>query len=361
MLILSAGGEFVAADEPARGAEVSFPRLPADFETQKVLVLGWDKVDPPVQQVVIAVAREVAGKLPAVILVPSETERQTAITKALAAGVPADALRVVTVPINTCWVRDFAPLCVEKERAAFHLLDADYIADKRSDDDAIASSIGPLLGLPVGHLPLILEGGNLLSNGRGLVVTTTKLADENTARDLDRSQVEKLLHKSIGARQVVHLEPLLAEMTGHVDLFAAFTAPDTIVVASSNRKSDRINTEILERNATQLAAINFDGKPLRVVRLPLPPRVFEVWRSYTNVVFANGKLLVPKYAGVDDKGHAEAIATYRKLLPGWSIASIDCEPLARMGGALRCATACYAGVKSLPPVTSASAPAPRSP
>lgn len=331
------------------------PRLPADFESQKVLLLGWDKVDPPVQQVVLSVAKAAAAKIPVVILVPSEAERVVALTKAREAAIPEESLRIAVVTINTCWVRDFAPIAVEKTSGAFHLIDPDYIADKRREDDALAAAVGPMFGLPVQKLPLILEGGNLLSNGRGLIITTSKLPDDNTARDYDRPRVEQTLRDAFGARQVVALEPLLGEMTGHVDMFVTFTAADTVVIASSTPKVDRINTEILGRNTELLESVKLDGKPLCVKRLPMPPRVFEVWRSYTNVIFANGLLLVPKYGNVDNDGHAAAVALYRKLLPGWSIVSVESEPLARIGGSLRCASAVLAGVKSLPkPIRSVS-------
>lgn len=358
---LIGGISLAAEDGNPRESILESVHFPADFEKQGVLLLGWDKVDPPVQQVVLSIARAVVGRIPAIILAPSEADRKIAERRGLEAGIPAEALRIATVPINTCWVRDFAPIAVEKTSGLIGLVDPDYIADKRRDDDAVGKPLGSMLGLPVERLPLIVEGGNLLSNGRGLLVTTSKLADENTARDLDRAQVEKMLGSAFGARDVVHLEPLLGEMTGHVDMFVAFTAADTVVVASSTKNVDRINTEILERNAAELADVHVGGKPLNVVRLPMPPRVFEVWRSYTNVIFANGIILVPKYANVDDGGHAEAVAAYRKLLPKWSPVSIDCEPLARIGGALRCVSATYVGVKLLPPTVKASGSVPRSP
>lgn len=360
--LLSMSHSPLPAQERASGKPAGdSTRLPADFETQRVLLLGWDKVDPPVQQVVLSVAKSVVDRIPAVILVPSEKERSIALKRGLEAEIPADRLRVATVPINTCWVRDFAPIAVEKGPGLFRLMDPDYIADTRRDDDAVARPLGSLLGLPVENLPLILEGGNVLSNGRGLLVTTSKLADENTARDLDRKKLETMLRSAFGARQVVYLEPLVGEMTGHVDMFVTFPTADTIVVASSTKNVDRINTEILERNAAQLEAVSIDGKLLRVVRVSMPPRVFEVWRSYTNVIFANGVVLIPKYANVDDSGHAAAVAVYRELLPKWSTVSIDCEPLARIGGALRCVSATYAGVKTLPQAMKPSEPAPRSP
>jgi agmatine/peptidylarginine deiminase len=75
---------------------------------------------------------------------------------------------------------------------------------------------------------------------------------------------------------------------------------------------------------------------LKVERIPRPPPTDDVWRSYTNVIFANGTLLVPSYPDADEKTEARALDVYAKLLPGWTIIPLDVSDLIREGGALRC-------------------------
>jgi len=331
-------------------------RLPGEFERQEALLLGWDPQDPPVQEVVARIAAALGSRVPPVLVVPTKKDRRVARAALSRAGVPASRIRIVQAPCNTVWVRDYAPIAVRQHGGLCRLVDADYIAEHRRGDDQAASALGPAFGLPVVHVPLILEGGNLLSNGRGLIVTTMKLLDDNSARDYSAARMRSLLYEAYGAAQVVYLEPLVGEMTGHVDMFATFTAADTVVIAGMKPTVDRINAEILDRNAARLAAVAVGGKPLRVVRAPMPPRAFEVWRSYTNVVYANGALLVPSYATVDPEGHAAAAALYRELLPGWTAVGVDCEPIARIGGALRCVTANLARVDKLPPPETDSQP-----
>ena len=75
---------------------------------------------------------------------------------------------------------------------------------------------------------------------------------------------------------------------------------------------------------------------MRVERVPMGARHDGVFRSYTNCVFANGVLLVPKYREHDGwrLGHCEML--FRRLLPGWTVVPIDASDLIQECGALHC-------------------------
>ena len=60
------------------------------------------------------------------------------------------------------------------------------------------------------------------------------------------------------------------------------------------------------------------------------------WRSYTNVIYANGVLLVPRYPESDPASLEQAVATYARLLPGWRVKALDVGELHGLGGALHC-------------------------
>ena len=68
----------------------------------------------------------------------------------------------------------------------------------------------------------------------------------------------------------------------------------------------------------------------------MPPRRDGVWRSYTNVILANGTVLMPTFADVDPSLREQAMALYARLLPGWKVVGINCDRLAKAHGLLRC-------------------------
>jgi hypothetical protein len=119
-------------------------------------------------------------------------------------------------------------------------------------------------------------------------------------------------------------------------MFATFTAPDTVVVGAYDRKYDPENAELLDRNASLLANTVFSNRPLKVVRIPMPSHENGIWRTYTNVIYANGILLVPVYSSYDASGRVRALNTFAKLLPRWKIFGIDSSRLIENDGALHC-------------------------
>ena len=185
---------------------------------------------------------------------------------------------------------------------------------------------------------LTIEGGNLLSNGAGLCLTTSKSLADNVLRGYEHHQVQPLMKKLFQCKEVAVLEPLIGEPTGHVDMFVTFTAPDTVVVARIDPQDDPINAAVLDRNAKMLAGLTTPAGPLRVERIPMPAHEADLWRSYTNVLYFNGTVMLPTYAGVDPRMERLVADTYRRLLPGWDIKGIDCTKLIQLGGAVHCVT-----------------------
>ena len=65
----------------------------------------------------------------------------------------------------------------------------------------------------------------------------------------------------------------------------------------------------------------------------------DCWRTYTNCIFANGVLVIPTYGDYDDSEvMKQVLDTYRELLPGWKVTTVDSQSLIGDGGALRCAS-----------------------
>jgi agmatine deiminase len=245
-------------------------------------------------------------------------------------------LRFLQAPTDTIWMRDFGPVFISDAKGRRSVVDLEYSLPQRDDDNAVTASVARQTGTPLVRLPFLLEGGNLLSNGQGLCVVTTLALNRNISRGYEPAEVVEGLGKSFGVEQLVVLEPLWGESTGHVDMFACFTAPDTILVGSGAPASDPADAAILDRNAALLAKVRLDTGPLRVVRVPMPGHDDGVWRTYTNGIFVNRLYLMPTYAGSDPSGQAAAFKTFQRLLPGWTVVGLDVGPLIKEGGALRC-------------------------
>ena len=340
----TAPGRLTAGDAVAAGP----PTVPAEFERHDALLLSWNADDEGVEEAMTAVVGAVYRNMQVIVLTPDEEYLRGAMRCFSLAGIPQAAIRYVRADVDTIWTRDYGPASLRSADGTTVYLDADYETGTRSHDDELPGAIGPVLGMSTIRVPLTIEGGNLLSNGRGLCLATTKLRDANLARGYTEQQFRGLLRDVYGFAELAFLEPLQGEPTGHVDMFATFVATNVVVVGEYDPEIDPANAAVLDRNAERLSAIWTPWGRLRVVRVPMPPSTPEVWRTYTNVLYANGTLLVPSYPGITPHLESEALTTFQHLLPAWRIVSVDCNQLISLGGGIHCVTLNLSRVGRLP-------------
>lgn len=337
----SASGSAMAAEgwRPRRNENVSKPRvtLPAEFEKQDGLLVMWKPGDPGVQRVILDVVVAARRNIPVILLVNDECVEADARRKLERAGVRPAGVNIVRMPINTVWARDYGPMTVTLDDGTARVVDMDYSDASREEDDAAPLRMAALVGLPIHRVSLSLEGGNLISNGAGVLLTTTRLVENNLDRGCDEADVARILSEEFGGMRPVFLEPLKGEGTGHVDIMAAFTDARTVVVGRMSPEDDPVNARILDDNARRLAKVQTKHGRLRVFRIPMPRPDGRVFRTYTNVCFANGALIVPEYASDRESG-AAARRVYERLLPGWRVVGVESSRLITLGGAVHCVT-----------------------
>lgn len=355
-----------AAHSEAEAASGPVPRmavaplgvLPGEFEKQSAVVLGCGQLADDMPDLFAHIALLARGRVDLLALVNGDAGRRRAEQTLAVHHVTAPHVHFVNVKHNSMWARDYGPLTVRQLDGRPALVDAWYTSAERPDDDAVPALLGETMAVPLVEASLFLDGGNLLSNGRGLLLATYHLVDKNADSGVDAAQIRLNLGQLFGARDVVFLEPLVGEPTGHVDMFTTFVSADTVVVASIDPAIDAKNARILDHNAARLSSLRVGGRRMRVVRLAMPAHQDTIWRSYTNVLYANGLLLVPIYVEKDPEGSRAALATYKRLLPNWQVEPIDAEALAALGGALHCITMNMAAIERFPPWIEDEQPAP---
>ncbi|REJ90895.1 MAG: hypothetical protein DWQ35_15535 [Planctomycetota bacterium] len=323
-------------------------RIPADFEPQRAILLSGQHLLNGHADTFASIVAATQGRTTVVALVDSDTEEEQLDAILQQRNLDGDHVLYVGLPHDSQWIRDFGPRIAKRNDGSIVVIDAPYGEQDRANDDVVPTALANCLNLPVVRPPLAVDGGNLLTNGEGLLVTTQRLIAENAFDGHNSGTIAEVLREFYGAKESVILLPLVGEPTGHVDVFATFCDTRTIIVGEYDPKVDPVNAAILDRNAERLARVMTRQGPLQVVRIPMPPRDNECWRSYTNVVYANGALLMPTYSDMDRSVERLVIHTYRELLPDWQVVGIDAEALCAKGGALHCATADLSMIDRLP-------------
>ena len=323
----------------------SFPRLAADFEPQRALILSVSDLQPHHSYVLEQLVDKTRGHVEVVIL--CNDRNQLEMTLGWLDGAPDDFrhVRFAQLELNTIWLRDFAPHVAETSDG-FQAIDF-YYAGERPKDDKMPKVWASRTAGKLIEVPWTLQGGNLLCNGKHTAIASRRIFEDNHIRfpnpnpNLDveserRRMVADAIIEGCNLEQLVLLEPLKSEATKHVDMFATFLAEDTIVVAGLDRRRDPVNAAILDRNARRLQAIKVDGRPLKVQRLQIPPRTGESWSAFTNIIIANDLVMMPIYKTDPPDLIRAAVQTYKRLLPNHQVETIDITTFKKLQGELHC-------------------------
>ncbi|QQP94425.1 agmatine deiminase family protein [Lysobacter enzymogenes] len=306
-----------------------------------------DRLDPTW----VAMTRALVASERVNIVVYDATE-QARVRKLLsAAGVALNNVGFLIRPTDDVWVRDNGPLFVYDRNDRLTIgdwgfngwgLDAPY-----RKDDTVPAAVAKQLGLPRTDLnDVILEGGAIEVDGRGtLIATRSSTREPNRNADLSEAELEEVLSDQLGIRKFIWLDGKdggkedITDM--HVDGFARFGLPDTLVTMSrADLRSWGLSSADIERVHT---ASDVDGKPYKLVQLPLTANDvvttygYELGYqgSYVNFYVGNSVVLMPAY---NDPNDAKAQAILQKAFPGRTVVAIDVRNLYRNGGMVHCVT-----------------------
>ncbi len=338
----------------------TFRRMPAEWAPQSAVMLTWphagtdwqDSLDT-VESAFRAIAKAVL-RHEHLVLSCEEADRLSRVRDSLNAWAQANALpgrvQATAAPANDTWARDHGPIAVEED-GQVQLLDFRFNAwgDKfewRKDDalNRLLSEAGLFGRTPLTAVDFVLEGGSIESDGQGTILTTSECLMA-TARnpDLDRSGIEGMLARTLGAERVLWLNHgyLAGDDTdSHIDTLARFCAPDHIAYVACDDQEDE-HYPALQAMADELRQFRTaDDRPYRLTALPWPQACYgedgeRLPATYANFLIINDAVLLPVYDVPQDD---EAIRVLGDILPDREIIPINCRPLIEQHGSLHCVT-----------------------
>jgi len=208
-------------------------------------------------------------------------------------------------------------------------------------DDAIPGRIARRLGLRRFRNGMVLEGGSIDVNGRGLLLTTEAcLLNRNRNPELTRAGIEQNLRDFLGVRTILWLGEGIAgdDTDGHVDDLSRFFCPDGILTAVESDPRDA-NYRALRENLDRLKGMRTpEGRRFRVVELPMPRACARGGRrlpaTYANFLVINGAVLMPAFR--QPRRDAAAAEILAGCFPGRQVIPVDCLELVLGLGTLHC-------------------------
>lgn len=322
-------------------------RRPGEFEPHVRTWMAWphrrdlyEEQLPAMQQAYVDVAHAIAQFEP-VTMVAHPKHAATAKSRL------GDAVNVLALPIDDCWIRDSGPTFLKQSNGKLAGVSWRFnawggIHKPYDKDDALAGRILELENAPMLRSFIHCEGGSLACDGDGtLIVTETSLLHPNRNPGMSKSWIEKELMRMLSVEKVIWLpgDPLDLETDGHVDGMCCFVRPGVVMFEYNPDPAD-LHGRILEDNLAVLRS-QTDARGRKFEVIPIP-EAYDVEatsdifaRSYINFALTNGGVVMPTYG---KPSGALAQAAIARAFPDRRIVEVDVRAVVPSGGAIHCIT-----------------------
>ena len=242
-------------------------------------------------------------------------------------------IKTINIQTNDTWVRDYGPISVQ-DKNSIKLLDFTFngwgLKFSANYDNVVNRKI-----FNTQKIGFVLEGGSIDSNGKGVLLTTSKcLLEPNRNPHLNKKQIEAFLKRTLGLDKILWLDYGYLEgddTDSHIDMLARFISSDTIAYIKCDDKNDPHFNE-LQKMECQIRSLGY-----KTVALPwVSPKYYNNQRlpaSYANFVIINGAVIVPTYSDSSDE---EVLKIFQKLFPQRDIVGLDASILLRQHGSIHC-------------------------
>ena len=241
-------------------------------------------------------------------------------------GVSYDVLTKEDSPVDI-WIRDWGPIegcyfdfCPSYAKGWYS---ARSIAKARRNLDR-RRTFTPR------RIPLVLDGGNVVHNGKVAIVTEKVWLDNP---QLSKREIERAII-SIGFEQVVIIPVEPGDKVGHADGIVRFLQSDLLLVNAYDDPAFRnYSTELLRRLRSSLPCV-------RIAPFPWFSEMHQtngIWSAvgcYINFNLTKGGIIYPIFDHQLDDSVAATLSELSKL----PARAVSATALARLGGGLNCIT-----------------------
>lgn len=245
--------------------------------------------------------------------------------------------------IPNIWIRDWGPVVGTLAVHAFRY-DPDYAKGEHSPDRVqhAQQAVADLIGKPSQRVDLVLDGGNLVHNGR-VAIVTEKVLRENP--DLNHARIAERIC-ALGFQRVLFIPNEPGDIVGHADGMVRFSDPRTLLVNDYapiprlNRLGQRLH-DILETELPEVTRCAFSYQPSSCSGCD---SISSAVGCTINFLRTRQIALLPLWSGARpsnehnlgcDRDEDSPSGPHGARAPLFS-GMLPCDELARYGGVLNC-------------------------
>lgn len=332
-------------------------RLPAEFEPQEAVWLSWPSNKESCPKTYLKLQDkfgEIAANMTRYQRVRINAPENMHMGIRLSIADNEGALNMVDLynhNTNDVWCRDHGPIFIKND-ATGQVAITDWKFDgwggkfDAAVDNTIPEKAAEVLKMDRYVSDMVLEGGAIETNGKGLLFTTEAVLlnpNRNGGKARKKEEVEKELKAMLGVTDIVWFKKGIEgdDTDGHIDDLVRFVREDAVICMVESKETDP-NYKALKQIREQLDDVRTaDGSKLEIIEIEMPNAIeAKDWRlsrlpaSYANFLIVNNAVFVPIFG--QKKKDALAEDKIAECFPGREIISVTCKDLVMEGGALHC-------------------------
>lgn len=266
--------------------------------------------------------------------------------------------QITPIEYNDIWVRDSGAVPLENSLIKFGFNawgGEDGLYSDWSLDKTVPEQMSKILNKPLKEFPLTIEGGNLATNGNGVIICIKNtVVNDNRNPKVSEEDAKSILKNALKARKVIFIENGLKydETGGHIDNLLAFADEKTVLLAWTDDENNPQYDIVRQALKTLENESNFN-----VIKIPLPSTflrtkddcdglVYEkgskerylgeiIQPSYINFIFVNGGVIIPSFG---DEKDDEVAKIFKSIFTDREIIQFPSREIVLGGGGLHCIT-----------------------
>jgi len=325
-------------------------RMIPEWEPMLGVLLNWPTFYPPLWDTYLQMVTAL-DHVKLFLRMPEGFLGAAALAWLGAKGVDLNQVQPLPGPLGDIWARDYSPIyginTYTGEAVAHKFKFAAYSPAYRDtfrpsvkvDDRFVWTE-----GFETYRSTILLDGGNLLTNGDGTYVLTRRVLRDNAGVPNLYAKLEQWL----GAERLIIIDEEPGDRIGHINQLKFLSRNKVLIGIPDGKDSPRL--KYLQNLHTLFEIYGYD-----VIGLPFPESLGRLRVGgeqvgpalFANSLLVNGRALVSTF-GIEEYDTA-ALEIYRNALPDYEVIGIDASILINDGGAINCAS------KEIPDISIAQA------
>lgn len=231
------------------------------------------------------------------------------------------------------WIRDYMPIILPSGKMIQFKYEPSYLTQGYNHLITETGILEKQFGFPIKKSKLNMDGGNYVRIGNTVMICDRILSENPSVSPLE---VLSRLKFMLEAEKIILLPTHPHDPVGHADGIVAVSDNNKVIIEQLNQTASEVEIAFYNQLKATLQKAN-----LHVIECPLDlpnDGYINIWDnrgSYLNFSFIGNTILIPVYQNTDKN---KLLEFFISQFPKRKIWMINCEEIAKEGGAIHCVT-----------------------